>query len=86
MRLVRGGDDVSLLGMRSDEVTRAGVARTFQTIRLFPLMSVLENVLVGMHGEDGVGWVQAALRTRRFREEEAAATAKARELLAFFGD
>ncbi len=84
--LRRPEGEVSLVGMRSDEVTRAGVARTFQTIRLFPLMTVLENVLVGMHAETSAGWAAAALRLRSFRDEEARSKARARELLGFFGD
>ncbi len=84
--LCRDGAQQSLIGMRSDEVTRAGVARTFQTIRLFPMMTVLENVLVGMHAKTESGWVSAALRLRSFRDEEEASRAKARELLGFFGD
>lgn len=84
--LHRDGTDVSLIGMRSDQVTRAGVARTFQTIRLFPMMSVLENVLVGMHAETKAGWLGAALRLKSFRDEEATSRARAKELLGFFGD
>ncbi len=84
--LCREAGEQSLIGMRSDEVTRAGVARTFQTIRLFPLMTVLENVLVGMHAETDAGWLSAALRLQSFRDEEAASRARARELLGFFGD
>ena len=85
--VLRGADgDVSLIGMLSDEVTRAGVARTFQTIRLFPMMTVLENVLVGMHAKTHSSWASAALRLKSFRDEEAASRAHAQELLSFFGD
>jgi ABC-type branched-subunit amino acid transport system ATPase component len=85
--LLRGpAGEQSLIGLRSDEVTRAGIARTFQTIRLFPMMTVLENVLVGMHTVTKAGWFSAALRLRSFREEEISSRHKGRELLAFFGD
>ena len=85
--LLRGAEgEQSLIGLRSDEVTRVGVARTFQTIRLFPQMTVLENVLVGMHSRTRAGWVGAALRLRSFRAEETASAASARELLGFFGE
>jgi len=84
--LVRDGVQRSLLGLRPDEVTRAGLSRTFQTIRLFPMMTVLENVLVGMHSTLSAGPASAALRSSSFRREEAAAAERAQSLLEFFGD
>ncbi len=59
------------------EVARAGIARTFQNIRLFADMTALENVMVGRHIRTQSGLVGAILRTRRFREEEAAIAARA---------
>ena len=85
VRLCRPEGELSLLGLRSDEVTRAGVARTFQTIRLFPMMTVLENVLVGQYSNTRAGWIAAALRLRSFRDEEEKSRVRGRELLAFFG-
>ena len=71
-------------GRRSpDVVARAGIARTFQNIRLFPQMSVLENVLVGMDAKLSSGSVAAAFRLGRQRREERGAAAEARELLRF---
>jgi branched-chain amino acid transport system ATP-binding protein len=67
------------------EVAKAGIARTFQNIRLFAEMSVLDNVRVGRHVRTQVGWWQALLRTRAFQHEEAQITAKAHELLDFVG-
>ena len=67
------------------EVARAGIARTFQNIRLFSDMTALENVMVGRHVRTHSGLVGAILRTRRFREEEAAIAARARELLEYVG-
>ncbi|MDP9102209.1 MAG: ABC transporter ATP-binding protein [Actinomycetota bacterium] len=70
---------------RPDQVTRAGVARTFQNIRLFPNMTSLENVLVGEHTHIKVGVLSAVLRGPRYGREERAAESRARELLAFVG-
>ncbi len=67
------------------EVARAGIARTFQNIRLFADMTALENVMVGRHIRTGSGVVGAILRTRRFREEEAAIAARAQALLDYVG-
>ncbi|MBL8317510.1 MAG: ATP-binding cassette domain-containing protein, partial [Burkholderiaceae bacterium] len=53
------------------EVAKAGIARTFQNIRLFPEMTALENVMVGRHVRSGSGLVGAILRTRGFVAEEA---------------
>jgi len=83
-RVLLNGRD--LVGLRPDQIVAAGVARTFQTIRLFPEMTVLENVLVGMHTKTEEGWLSAALRTRKFHSEETRATVKASELLGFFGE
>ena len=73
------------LSGRPDRFTRAGVARTFQNIRLFPHMTALENVLVGRHCRTGVGVAAAILRGPKFRREERESAARARELLAFVG-
>jgi branched-chain amino acid transport system ATP-binding protein len=67
------------------EVARAGIARTFQNIRLFAEMSVLDNVRVGRHVRTQVGWWQALLRTPAFNREEAAITRDAMALLDFVG-
>ena len=67
------------------EVARAGIARTFQNIRLFAEMSALDNVRVGRHVRTQVGWWQAVLRTPAFAREEAAITRDAQALLAFVG-
>ncbi|MCH8180969.1 MAG: ABC transporter ATP-binding protein [Proteobacteria bacterium] len=67
------------------EVARAGIARTFQNIRLFADMSALDNVRVGRHVRTRVGWWQAVLRTRAFVQEEALIERDARALLGFVG-
>ena len=73
------------LSGRPDEVARAGVARTFQNIRLFPNMTGLENVLVGEHTHISVGVLAAVVRGPRYWREERAAAARARELLELVG-
>jgi branched-chain amino acid transport system ATP-binding protein len=70
---------------RPNDMVAAGIGRTFQNIRLFQNMSALENVLVGMHVRLHSTPVHAVLATRSQTAEEAAAHAKARELLALVG-
>ncbi len=67
------------------EVAKAGIARTFQNIRLFADMTALENVMVGRHVRTGSGLIGAVLRTRSFKAEEAAIAARAHELLDYVG-
>jgi branched-chain amino acid transport system ATP-binding protein len=67
------------------EVARAGIARTFQNIRLFAEMTVLENVMVGRHVRTRSGLLGAILRTPGFKAEEAAIAARAMELLEYVG-
>jgi len=67
------------------EVAKAGIARTFQNIRLFPEMTALENVMVGRHVRTTSGLVGAILRTGAFKKEEAAIQARAMELLEYVG-
>ncbi|MGB2874002.1 MAG: ABC transporter ATP-binding protein [Gaiellaceae bacterium] len=66
-------------------ITKAGVGRTFQNIRLFPQMTALENVLVGMHSRLKGGILGSILGTPRVRREEREAEERARELLEFAG-
>jgi len=67
------------------EVARAGIARTFQNIRLFGDMTALENVMVGRHVRTHQGVIGAVLRHRAARDEEAAIQQRALELLNFVG-
>jgi branched-chain amino acid transport system permease protein len=78
-------DGASLVGLRPNAVVARGVARTFQSIRLFPQMTVLENVLVGEHCRLAATVAGAVLRPPTVVAEEARARARARELLAFVG-
>ena len=64
---------------------QAGIARTFQNIRLFANMTALENVMVGRHCRTRSGVLGAMLRTRATRREEQAIASRARELLDFVG-
>ena len=66
-------------------ITKAGIGRTFQNIRLFPQMTALENVLVGMHSRLKGGILGSILSTPRVRREEKEAQDRARELLTFSG-
>ena len=67
------------------QVARAGIARTFQNIRLFADMTALENVMVGRHTRSSSGVLGAMLRSKSFLREEAAIAAKAQELLDYVG-
>ena len=67
------------------EVAKAGIARTFQNIRLFAEMTALENVMVGRHIRTHSGLIGAVLRLPGFREEEAAIAKRSQELLDYVG-
>jgi branched-chain amino acid transport system ATP-binding protein len=82
-QIVFDGADVTNLPPHA--ITKLGVGRTFQNIRLFPQMTALENVLVGMHSRLKGGILGSVLHTPRVRREEREAREKARELLAFAG-
>jgi len=71
----------SLLGLRAHKIAHRGIARTFQNIRLFNDLSVLDNVRIAYHPYAGYGLTQAVLRTPRFRKAEETLTAQAHELL-----
>ncbi len=75
----------SLIGLRPDQVNAAGVARTFQSIRLFPNMTVLENVMVGMHSRLKVNLLTTVLRIGGFNQQEENVRQHASDLLRFVG-
>ena len=77
--------DNTLNGLRSNRVIAKGIARTFQNIRLFKSMTVLENVQVGMHCRTQSGPVRALLKTAFEKREEKEIVAKSQELLDFMG-
>ncbi len=83
-RLLFKGEDLGRLPAYA--ITARGIARTFQNIRVFPNLSVLDNVLVGMHCRLRTGVVGAFFHPPSQRQEEAALREKARGLLDLFGD
>jgi branched-chain amino acid transport system ATP-binding protein len=74
-----------LEGLTADRITRLGIARTYQNIRLFSNMTAIENILVGQDPLLKSGWVGAVLHTRGMRSEEQGALSGAREMLGFVG-
>src|SRR6476661_6677477 len=78
-------DGAPLAKLKRHEITRLGIARTFQNIRLFKSMTALENVMVGADARSKVGLLNALFRTPLHRRTEAAATKAAAELLDFVG-
>ncbi len=73
----------NITGLSPDRVTRLGVSRTYQNIRLFKNMTAVENILVGMHPHLKAGLVGGILRDPRTMKEEADAVQEARRLLKF---
>jgi len=71
----------SVVGLEPNGVAALGITRTFQNVRLFSNMTVLENVMVGCHLQGRAGFVDAALRRRAARREEAEIEARAGALL-----
>jgi len=78
-------DGRNITGLKPDQVARAGVARTFQNIRLFASLSALENVMIGRHLRTRAGVVGAILRNRRTMDEEADTEKRALQLLDYVG-
>ncbi len=74
-----------IVGLPPNVITRLGIARTFQTVHLFPNMTVLENAMVGQHSRSRTGVFGAILRTPGTRREEDRIRDRARESLEFFG-
>ncbi|MBA2359623.1 MAG: ABC transporter ATP-binding protein [Actinobacteria bacterium] len=82
-RILFDGEDIT--GKPPHAITERGIGRTFQNIRLFPLMTAVENVLVGMNCRLRGGIIGAIIRPPRVRREEKLARERARELLAYSG-
>lgn len=74
----------SVAGLRPDQIYAKGIARTFQMLRLFSNMNVLENVLVGMHGRTKANVIDSMLNTPRKKREEAECIEKAGKILDLF--
>jgi branched-chain amino acid transport system ATP-binding protein len=75
----------SLLGLRPDQIAERGISRTFQNIRLFNNMTVIENILVGMHVHLKQSPIEILLRLPAFKKEENASEKKAEELMNYVG-
>lgn len=75
----------SVAGLRPDQALRRGITRTFQNIRLFNNMTVLENVLVGQHTQIPSDVISTLFRLPNYRRAERVAEQRAIELLGFFG-
>jgi branched-chain amino acid transport system ATP-binding protein len=78
-------NDRPLHGLKAHQVAAAGIARTFQNIRLFANLSSLENVMIGRHAKTRAGVWGAILRNRRTLDEEAGIVRRSLELLDFVG-
>lgn len=78
-------EDKDITGKRPYEVTEMGIARTFQNIRIFGKMTVMENVMIGQHTRSKEGFIGAITRTKKFHEEESEIKSKAFEYLEFVG-
>jgi len=79
-------DGQNIAGFKPNALTRLGMARTFQSVRLFNAMSVLENCMVGQHTRTTAGVWGALTRNGHTKAEEETITRKAQDALAFFGD
>jgi len=78
-------DGTDLVGLPAHKITKLGIARTFQTLRLFLNMTVKENVMASQYGRTKVGVLRSILRTPGARREEREIHRRAEEKLAFFG-
>jgi branched-chain amino acid transport system ATP-binding protein len=78
-------DGKNLRNLKPDQIARAGIARTFQNIRLFANLSALENVMIGRHARMRAGVLGAILRNRQTREEESETERRALQLLDYVG-
>ena len=79
-------DGYGTSGLKPNQIAKLGIARTFQAIRLFPNLTVLETAMVGQHCRTRSGVLGAILRLPGTRREEQSIREKARNALAFFGD
>jgi len=80
-----GLDSRNISNLKPDQIARAGIARTFQNIRLFANLSALENVMIGRHSRMRASVLGAILRNRQTREEESETEKRALQLLDYVG-
>ena len=78
-------DGIDLIGLPSHEIIQMGIARTFQNIRLFSDLTVLDNVRIAYHPHAGYSLLDSVRRSRRFRGKEDEMTERSQEFLAIFG-
>jgi branched-chain amino acid transport system permease protein len=83
-QVLLAGEDIT--GLKPHRIVEKGIARTFQNLRLFSNMTLLENALVGAHTRTSTGAIGAVLRLPRVKREETAARARALEILGIFGN
>jgi branched-chain amino acid transport system ATP-binding protein len=76
---------LNTVGMEPFEITQLGIGRTFQNIRLFPNLTVLDNVRIAYHPHAGYGFFDSVLRNKKFHERERELTEQAQDFLAIFG-
>ena len=77
--------DRSVVGLEPHRITQLGIARTFQNIRIFPNLTVLDNVRIAYHPHAGYTMIDAVLRTAHFARQERELTERAQDFLAVFG-
>jgi len=77
--------DRSIMGREAHQITQLGIARTFQNIRIFPNLTVLDNVRIAYHPHSGYSMADAILRTAHFERKERELTERAQDFLAVFG-
>ena len=78
-------DGQDITGQKAHQVSRCGIARTFQNLALFGGLTVLDNLIVGAYRQRSSGLLQGALLSRRARAEQREAAARAHEVLEFIG-
>ena len=78
-------EGASIAGKKSPQIAAAGIARTFQNVQLFGELTLIENVMVGLHHSFESSVVEVALRTGRAKREERAAQVRAASILGFVG-
>jgi len=74
-----------IVGRTSSDIALSGIARTFQNVQLFGEMTALQNVQVGLHHTFRSNFLDVALKTPRYRREEAASVARGKSLIDFVG-
>lgn len=77
--------DTEISGLKPHKIAQMGISRTFQNIRLFPELTVLDNVRIAYHHRTRCGLFHSLFRTKTFRHEEQELTRKAKDFLAIFG-